>query len=172
MNDLQVSGTICRQGSPLQQTVVFVALRLMLVSYVSAAIGILIGIIYGHLHQLDYIGFCSHAIAWMLVMGILGVLLGMMGARPTHILMTAAVLGVVGVVFDSCYDGVWFGERTIYGLLMGVLYGGTIWLWMQSLRLTFRLMRQGLRRCAGWMARSNPADCGPTQAEDVAVKEV
>lgn len=121
-------------------------------------IGCLIGLNTARCADLDAIAKLSMLIAWPIVMAAFGTLFGLLPARPWHVLVVAALGGLLatGVEFGAALE--WPGMGANQGLLMGAIVGSTLEPWLRVVALVGRGVCLAFRR-PGPSSPSSTASC-------------
>ena len=126
----------------------------------SSLVGAIIGANMARQEQLDEIGVFSLLTAFAIVIGALGLFFGLLGARAADVVGGALSFGLVGAVLDWTNEGLLVGPQASYCLLLGTICGGTLRVWLRSLRWNLRMVISGVRLAGRFLSKRHLGESG------------
>lgn len=134
--------------SPMIGRMLNVCLRIVLTGVVWSLIGVLIGANNGRIQDCDTVRFVSQIIAWSIMMGFMGGMLGILGSPIRFVCFVALLGGMIGLTADWSAGHAGPHAQTNHFLLLGAIVGTTIGPWLKMYVFTAKTVGSALHRVA------------------------
>ena len=113
-----------------------------------SGLGVLIGVNTARIQHCDTLGLVSQIIAWAIIMGMMGSVLGLLGSKVRLVFLAAACGLLLGLYGDWTMGYSWPHAHANNGLLMGAIVGTTVGPWLKM----YVQAAKGIRAAIKWMA--------------------
>ena len=122
--------------------------RIVRMGFAWSAVGVAIGANTARIQGCDTFGLACQVIAWTVIMGLMGGVLGLLGGKVRFVLLGALCGLWMGLQADWTLGYSWPHAQANNGLLMGAIVGTTIGPWLKM----YVQAAKGIRAALKWVA--------------------